>query len=630
MGLPTQYQTYIHMSRYARWNDGEKRREVWEETIDRYISFFADKYPDIPAQVWEEAATAILDLEVMPSMRCLMSAGKALARDNVAGFNCSYLAIDSLRSFDELMYILMCGTGVGFSVERKNVKKIPAIAEEFNDTESTIVVADSKIGWAKALRELYSLLHTGQIPSIDYSRIRPAGAVLKTFGGRASGPEPLKDLFNFSINIFRNAAGRQLTSIECHDLVCKIAEIVVVGGVRRSALISLSDIDDDRMRAAKVGSWWENDVQRALANNSAVYKCKPDMNLFMKEWSSLYESKSGERGIFNRSASEEQARRNGRRDVDGWDYGTNPCSEIILRSNQFCNLSEVVVRAGDTAESLERKVRVATFFGTLQSGLTDLRYLSKKWKNNTQEECLLGVSLTGIMDNKLMAKPSKELKELLNHLRDVAVEENKKWAKRLGVNQSVAITCVKPSGTVSQLVDSASGIHTRHSPYYIRTIRADKKDPLAQFMVDQGFPVEDDVTKPEYNHVFSFPVKAPKNALFRDSLTAIEHMELWLLYAEEWCEHKPSVTISVKEDEWMEVGAFTYKEFDRLSGVSFLPYSDHTYQQAPYTDCTKEEYEELLAKMPKDVNWDGLSILEKSDHTTAMQELACVGGSCEI
>jgi len=630
MSLPSQYQGYIHMSRYARWNNEEKRREVWEETIDRYITFFAEKFPEIKPQFWEEAATAMLDLDVMPSMRCLMSAGKALARDNVAGFNCSYLAIDNLRSFDELMYVLMCGTGVGFSVERKNVKKIPSVAEEFTNSESTIVVADSKIGWAKALRELYSLLHTGQVPSVDYSRIRPAGAVLKTFGGRASGPEPLKDLFEFSINIFRNAAGRQLTSIECHDLVCKIAEIVVVGGVRRSALISLSDIDDDRMRAAKVGSWWENNVQRALANNSAVYKCKPDMNLFMKEWVSLYESKSGERGIFNRAASYGQAQKNGRRDCEGYEYGTNPCSEIILRDKQFCNLSEVVVREGDDAESLEKKVRIATFFGTLQSSLTDMRYLSKKWIKNTAEECLLGVSLTGIMDNEFMSKPSPELKELLNHLRDVAVDENKKWANKLGINQSVAITCVKPSGTVSQLVDSASGIHTRHSPYYVRTIRADKKDPLAQFMVEQGFPVEDDVTKPEYNYVFSFPVKAPKGALFRDSLTAIEHMELWLLYAEEWCEHKPSVTISVKEEEWMEVGAFTYKEFDRLSGVSFLPYSDHTYQQAPYQDCTEEEYNELVAKMPKDVNWDDLAKFEESDHTTATQELACVGGNCEI
>lgn len=630
MGLPTQYQQYIHLSRYARWNYDNKRRETWEETIDRYITFFADKYPSVPVKQWEEVATAILDLEVMPSMRCIMSAGKALELDNVAGFNCSYLQIDSLRSFDELMYVLMCGTGVGFSVEREFIKKIPPIAEEFNDTDTTIIVPDSKIGWAKSLRELYSLLQAGQVPKIDYTRIRPAGSVLKTFGGRASGPQPLTDLFKFSIGVFRGAAGRKLTSIECHDLVCKIAEIVVVGGVRRSALISLSDIDDERMRSAKVGQWWEDNVQRALANNSAVYKCKPDMNLFMKEWVSLYESKSGERGIFNRDASTKQAERNGRRDTDGYDYGTNPCSEIILRNNQFCNLSEVVIRPEDTAKSLERKVRLASFLGTIQSGLTDMRYLSKRWINNTKEEALLGVSLTGILDNKMMSNNTDRLQDVLGKLKGAAVDENSKWAKKLRLNPSVAITCVKPSGTVSQLVDSASGIHTRHSPYYIRTVRADKKDPLAKFMVDRGFPVEDDVTKPEYNHVFSFPVKAPNGALFREDLSAIQHMKLWLTYAEHWCEHKPSVTISVKEEEWMEVGAFTYEVFDKLSGVSFLPYSEHTYQQAPYQECDKKTYNELVKRMPKDIDWEDVAKYEEEDHTTGSQELACVGTSCEI
>jgi len=625
------YQQYIHKSRYARWNYAEQRRETWEETIDRYITFFAERFPDIPNAQWERSAEAIYNLEVMPSMRCLMTAGPALERDHVAGFNCSYLAIDSLRSFDELMYILMCGTGVGFSVERDNTKKIAPIAEEFNETDTTIIVADSKVGWAKALRELFSLLHSGQIPSVDYSRVRPAGALLKTFGGRASGPGPLRDLFEFSINIFRNAAGRKLTSIECHDLVCKIAEIVVVGGVRRSALISLSDIDDERMRSAKVGQWWETNVQRALANNSAVYKCKPDMNLFMKEWVSLYESKSGERGIFNRDASIQQAGKNGRRDTVGHQYGTNPCSEIILRDKQFCNLSEVVVRTGDDPASLERKVRLASFFGTLQSSLIDFRYLSKKWRDNTQEESLLGLSLTGIMDNKLMCNASDRLEDVLNKLKKVSIDENRKWARKIGVNPSVAITCVKPSGTVSQLVDSASGIHTRHSPYYIRTIRGDKKDPLAQFMAETGFPVEDDVTKPEYNHVFSFPVKAPKGSLTREDITAVEHLKLWMLYAEHWCEHKPSVTISVKEEEWMEVGAYVYKHFDRLSGVSFLPHSEHTYQQAPYQECTEKEYKEFVKKMPKDIDWDKLSEYEKEDHTIAAQTLACnAPGGCEI
>ena len=628
--LPTEYQSYIHLSRYSRWRYEDTRRETWPETIDRYISFFAEKYPSIPEGQWEKSASSILNLEVMPSMRCLMTAGKALARDNVAGFNCSYLTIDSLRAFDELMYVLMCGTGVGFSVERKNIEQIPPVAETFNTTDTEIVVADSKYGWARALRQLYSLLHAGEIPRINYSRIRPAGSPLKTFGGRASGAAPLRDLFEFSIRTFQGAAGRSLTSLECHDLVCKIAQIVVVGGVRRSALISLSDLDDERMRKAKFGEWWAQDSQRSLANNSAVYNEKPDMSTFMEEWRSLYESKSGERGIFSRSASVSQAARNERRNTD-FEFGTNPCSEIILRPKQFCNLSEVVVRAEDSREDLRRKVRDAAFFGTLQSGLTDLKYLSKAWKHNTEEECLLGVSLTGILDNKMMANRTKDdLAEVLDDLKQTAIKENIRWASALKLNHSTAITCVKPSGTVSQLVDSASGIHTRHSKHYIRTIRADKKDPVAKFMVDAGFPVEDDIMNPEHNYVFSFPQKAPKGALCRDDLTAIEHLDLWLTYAEHWCEHKPSITISVKEHEWMEVGAYCYKVFDKLSGVSFLPHDGGTYQQAPYQECTKEEYEKAKKAMPKDVDWYKVGEYEKEDHTTASQELACVGNNCEV
>jgi len=558
--------------------------------------------------------------------------------------NCSYVAVDSLRSFDEILYILMNGTGVGFSVEKKYVNQLPIIAEEFYDTDSTVVVADSKLGWAKALKELIHLLASGQIPRWDVSKIRPAGAPLKTFGGRASGPAVLVDLFDFVTRVFRNAAGRRLTTLECHDIVCKIAEIVVVGGVRRSALISLSDLSDDLMRSAKSGQWWESNPQRALANNSFVGNGHIDTGVFLKEWLSLYESKSGERGIFSRTAAQNQASYNGRRD-ETLDFGTNPCSEIILRNREFCNLSEVVVRATDSVETLKEKVRIATILGTFQSTLTDFRYLSKKWKENCEEERLLGVSLTGIMDNALtnslpsstngmpieiMANDDYELPGILQELKRVAVETNKEWAEKLGINQSTAITCVKPSGTVSQLVDSASGIHSRHAPYYIRTIRADKKDPLAKLMIDLGFPYEDDVMKPDHTYVFSFPVKSPSDAVYREDRTAIEQLELWKVYQDNWCEHKPSITISVKEDEWVEVGAWVFNNFDRMSGVSFLPFTDHVYKQAPYQDATEEEYKELLEIMPDGIDWNLLKDYENVDETIGSQELACVAGNCEI
>ena len=646
----TQYMEYIHLSRYARWNQEEKRRETWEETVDRYGQFFFDRLPESNNDIeintsFGEAIQAIKDLEVMPSMRSLMTAGPALDRDNVAGYNCAYVAVDHPRVFDEICYILMCGTGVGFSVERQYITKLPEIAEEFDETDTCITVRDSKIGWASAYRELVALLYNGRIPTWDTGRIRPAGARLKTFGGRASGPEPLEDLFRFTVEIFKGAAGRKLTSIECHDLVCKVADIVVVGGVRRSALISLSNLTDERMRVAKSGQWWEENGQRALANNSVSYTEKPDIGIFMKEWSALYESKSGERGIFNREAARYIAGKSGRRD-NGFDFGTNPCSEIILRSGQFCNLTEVVVRATDTLDDLKRKVRVATILGTLQSTLTNFRYLRSHWKRNTEEERLLGVSLTGIMDHPLLSGSEKwyrtigetttvtnqefTLEEALQQLKEVAIETNKEWSNNLGIPQSTAITCVKPSGTVSQLVDSASGIHTRHSSYYIRTVRADKKDPLAQFMVSQGFPVEDDVTKPDHNHVFSFPVKAPEGSITRDDRTAIEQLELWKVYQENWCEHKPSVTISVKEAEWMDVGAWCYANFDILSGVSFLPHSDHTYRQAPYQEITEEEYLSLVDSMPREVSWEGMRDFEEDDMTTGSQEYSCTGGACEI
>ena len=633
MSLPTSYQQYIHLSRYARFDYDKNRRETWDETVDRYFDFFQEHIEEMCDTKLTKAhidpvKDAVLNLKVMPSMRCLMTAGEALKRENVSGYNCSYIAVDTLRAFDEMLYVLMNGTGVGFSVERQYVNELPRINDEFHDTDTVIVVSDSKLGWAKALRELIFLLAAGQVPQWNLSRVRPAGAPLKTFGGRASGPQPLEDLFRFCIEVFKNAAGRKLTSLEAHDICCKIAEVVVVGGVRRSALISLSNLSDDRMRHAKAGRWWESNVQRALANNSACYTEKPDMGIFMEEWKSLYESKSGERGIFNREAAKKQASKNGRRDPD-FDFGTNPCSEIILRDREFCNLSEVVVREDDTEETLLEKVRVATIIGTWQSTLTNFRYLNRKWGENCEEERLLGVSMTGIMDNELTNGKKGNLPELLKKLRQEAVNTNIKWAKKLGIPVSAAITCVKPSGTVSQLTDSASGIHARHNPYYIRTVRADKKDPLAKMMFDAGFPVEDDVTKPEHTYVFSFPMKGPAKGVYRKEMSAVEQLEIWKVYQENWCEHKPSVTVSVKEHEWMNVGSWVYDNFDMMSGVSFLPMSDHSYRQAPYQDCTKIEYNELMKKMP-DVDWSKLSDYENVDMTSGSQELACAAGACEV
>lgn len=585
---------------------------------------------------------SMLDLNVMGSMRVAMTAGEALERDNVAGFNCSYAAVDNPRVFDEILYVLMCGTGVGFSVERQYIQHLPVVAEDFHDTDTTLVVADSKIGWAKSFRELISLLYQGQVPKWDASKVRAAGERLKTFGGRASGPQPLVDLFEFAVKTFKAAAGRRLSSLECHDIVCKVADIVVVGGVRRSALISLSNLTDNRMRHAKdnlyyqdaQGQWQCSEPQRALANNSVAYTEKPDVGTFLEEWRSLYESRSGERGIFNRVASQKAAARSQRRDVD-YDFGTNPCSEIILRSKQFCNLSEVVVRPTDTLDSLKRKVRLATILGTLQATLTDFRYLSKSWKQNTEEEALLGVSLTGIMDHHVLngsESPNdwEHLDVVLTQLKEVAVETNKEWAARLGINQSTAITCVKPSGTVSQLVDSASGIHPRHSQYYIRTVRTDKKDPLYQFMRDQGFYIEDAIGKEQSTAVIHFPMKAPEGSVFRNDRGAIEQLELWKIYAEHWCEHKPSVTVYVKEDEWLDVGAWVYKNFDLVSGVSFLPFDGGVYPQAPYQDLTKEQYEEWVAKTPSNIDWSLLSNYESDDQTVNTKELACVAGVCEI
>ena len=631
------YENFIALSRYARWIPEENRRETWGETVDRYFGFMLNHLeknhnytPD--KKLIEDLKNAVYDRSVMPSMRAVMTAGAALDRDHVAGYNCSFVPVDNPRSFDETMYILMCGTGVGFSVEYKYVNKLPAVPESFEKSTTVIVVEDSKTGWAKSYRELLAMLWAGQVPSIDVSKLRPAGARLKTMGGRSSGPQPLINLFDFTIAKFKAAAGRQLKPIEAHDIMCKIGEVVVVGGVRRSAMISLSNINDIEMAAAKSGNWWENNSQRALSNNSVAYSRKPEMEQFIAEWKNLYDSKSGERGIYNVAAAQKQAARWGRRDPE-IHYGTNPCSEIILRPYQFCNLSEVVIRENDTAKTVAEKVRLATILGTWQSTLTDFKYLRKIWKDNTEEERLLGVSLTGQFGNKFFSGKENlnKLQETLEGLREYARETNKEEAAKIGINESAAITCVKPSGTVSQLVGVSSGMHPWHSQYYIRTVRGDKKDPLSTFLKEVGIPVEDDFMKPNDTYVFSFPVKAPEGAILRNDLTAIEHLNTWLVYQRAWCEHKPSITVSVKEDEWMEVGAWVYKHFDEVSGISFLPHSDHSYKQAPYQEVTETEYLELLAKMPSSIRWEDLSFYETEDGTSGTQTLACTSdGNCEI
>ena len=621
----TDYQRFIHASRYARWLPEENRRETWKETVDRYTGFFKNRFPDtFPA---DDVNKAIHNLDVMPSMRCLMTAGPALERDEIAGYNCSFVAIDSPKAFDEVMYILMCGTGVGFSVERQFTNNLPSIAEEFHETDTTVRVKDSRIGWASAYRELISLLYSGRLPKWDTSGIRAAGTRLKTFGGRASGPKPLEDLFIFTVHTFKKAAGRKLNSLECHDLVCKVADIVIVGGVRRSALISLSNLTDDRMRNAKNGAWWESDVQRALANNSVAYTERPDVGIFLKEWTTLYESKSGERGIFNRVAATKKASSNGRRDVEGFEYGTNPCGEIILRSKGLCNLSEIVIRESDTLADLKEKVRVATIIGTFQSTLTNFRYLRSDWRKNQEEERLLGVSMTGIMDHPVLSKPTDETIKWLTELREYAIQTNKEWADKLGIPHSAAITTVKPSGTVSQLVGCSSGIHPAYSSHYIRTVRMDNKDPLTLFFKSQGVPNEPDVTKPSDITVFSFPQKGTNSGVTRNETNAVEQLKLYSVYQKYWTEHNPSITVYYKDDEFLNIGAWIYNNFSDVSGVSLLPHSDHVYKQAPYQEITEEEYNASVASFPN-IDWGNLK--EEEDTTTGTQELACVSGVCEV
>ena len=617
------YQKVIANSRYARYIPELKRRETWLETVDRLITFIDKNAPELHS-VTPKLRKSIENLDVMPSMRLMMSAGEACSRDNIAAYNCSYLAVNNKRAFSECLYILMNGTGVGFSCERQEISHLPIIPDELHRSKDTIVVGDSKLGWAKAFKKLLSSLWEGDIPTLDYSQVRPAGDRLKVFGGRASGPEPLKRLFTCVTETFTLAKGRKLTSIEVHDIMCMIGEIVVVGGVRRSALISLSNLTDKRMREAKIGAWYNDYAWRGLANNSVAYTEKPDVETFMDEWISLVKSKSGERGIFNRVAAQTQAAKWGRRSKD-LSYGTNPCSEIILRDKQFCNLTEVVIREGDTEATLRSKIQLATILGTFQATLTDFKFLSQEWKQNTEEERLLGVSMTGIMDAKITSNPDPKM---LERLRDEARKTNEKYAALLSIPSSASITCIKPSGTVSQLVDSASGIHARHNDYYIRRIRMDKKDPIYSYLKDQGVSVEDEQFRPDSTAVFSFPIKAPKGALLRDSMTALEQLENWLLYQRHWCEHKPSVTISVKDEEWMDVGAWVWKYFDEISGISFLPYSDHSYVQAPYEDCTLEEYNSLRKGTPEDI--DFTKFIEEDDNTISAQTLACVGGACEI
>ena len=620
----TDYQRFIHTSRYARWVPAENRRETWEETVSRYTGFFKKRFDIFPE---DKVNKAIRELKVMPSMRCLMTAGPALERDEIAGYNCSYVAIDNPKAFDEVMYILMCGTGVGFSVERQFTSNLPVVAEEFHETDTSIRVKDSRIGWASAYRELISLLYSGRVPKWDTSGVRPAGSRLRTFGGRASGPKPLEDLFAFTIHTFKRAAGRKLNSLECHDLVCKVADIVIVGGVRRSALISLSNLTDDRMRNAKNGAWWEDNVQRALANNSVSYTEKPDVGIFLKEWNTLYESKSGERGIFNRVAATKKATSNGRRDVDGYDYGTNPCGEIILRSKGVCNLSEVVIREKDTLADLKEKIEVATIVGTFQSTLTNFRYLRSEWKKNQEEERLLGVSMTGIMDHPVLSQASNECIEWLKELREHAITINKEWADKLGIPQSVAITTVKPSGTVSQLVGCSSGIHPAYSKHYIRTVRMDNKDPLTAFFKEQNIPNEPDVTKPNDITIFSFPQQGSKSGITRNETNALEQLKLYSVYQKYWTEHNPSITVYYRDDEFLDVGAWIYNNFSDVSGVSLLPHSDHVYKQAPYQEVTEEFYNEFVRTSPV-VDWSKFK--EEEDTTTGTQELACSSGVCEV
>ncbi len=633
MTTMTQYQNFIFVSRYAKWREADNRRETWAETVDRYIEFFKAhlvKYNVDPKnEVYANVREAIYNLDVMPSMRALMTAGPALERSHMAGFNCSFVAIDHPRAFDEILWILANGTGVGFSVERSSVEQLPTIPNRMNKTAKVIEVEDSREGWASAYRALIENLYMGYVPSFDVSAVRPAGARLKTFGGRASGPGPLLDLFTFTIDTFTAAQGRRLSPLEVHDVVCKIGEVIVSGGVRRSALISLSDVSNYEMAKAKSGSWWENNGQRALANNSAIYDYKPTPELFLREWGNLIESQSGERGLFNREGVRNAAPARRRGDLL---VGTNPCGEIALRNMGLCNLTDVVIKPHDTEADIRHKVRIAAIIGTWQSTLTEFPYVRPGWRENAEDERLLGVGLTGIYGNRLFNNPNDpRLSQRLDSLRNSAVQMNARWAETLGINPAAAVTTIKPSGTVSQLTGVASGIHPLYAPYYIRTVRGANTDPLVQLMKDSGVPHEPDVMAPDKTTVFSFPIAAPKHAVTRTDVSALDHLALYKVYREHWAEHTVSITVNVKPEEWVAVAAWVYENWNSLAGVSFLPYSEHTYQQAPYTEVSADEYEAAVAKMPKSVRFEDLAFYEREDGTTGARELACSSDTgCEV
>lgn len=637
--LPTDYQNYIAKSRYARFLDSEGRREHWDETVTRYLDYFEQDLDErhgykVPATLRSELYSAIHDLHVMPSMRALMTAGEAAKRENLAVYNCAYLPLDRPRAFAEALYILMCGTGVGFSVERQYANMLPEVPSDFSRTAFDIVVGDSKMGWAVAFEDLLTCLYAGTIPHIIYDEIRSAGERLKVFGGRASGPEPLQRLFEFTIRTFRNAAGRKLNSLECHEIATMTGDIVVVGGVRRSAEISLSNLSDPRMRDAKSGDWRAHKPHLQLANNSVAYTEKPDVGAFMAEWHSIYMSKSGERGIFNRVGAQKKVLRLGRRD-HRFDFGVNPCGEIILRPRGLCNLSESVVRRNDSLAELREKARLAAILGTWQATQTRFGFVEPDWRKNAEEERLLGVSQTGIYDNPMMRGDMgmEALGRQLHDLKGVVLSTNREMAYEIGISPSAAATTVKPSGTVSQLVNSPSGIHQGHAPYYIRRVSADNKDPVTQFMIDSGIPNEPHATKPNDMTVFSFPIALAHDTVTREQVTAIQHLELVKLYNNVWSEHAVSCTVSIKEHEWPEVGGWVYNNFDDVVGLAFLPHfaEDSSYTQMPYETIDKWQYEDLLAKMPKALDWSKLAEYEAGEDTvTGTREFACQGNTCEI
>lgn len=622
-----QFQEFVVTRSYCKWRDDLNRRETWGECVDRYYDYFTERFPEIVGDEWNDIRKSTTDREVFPSMRALMTAGSAAEVDDTCLYNCSYLPINSIRAFSDVLYILCCGTGVGFSCEKMETSQLPDIPSIQRDDKMVIKVPDSRKGWADSLKELMSALYIGIHPTWDTSEVRPKGARLKTFGGRASGPEPLERLFKFVVNLFYEAEGRKLMPIEVHDIVCMIGEIVISGGVRRSALISLSDLDDREMAKAKSGAWWETSGHRALSNNSAVYTAKPSMGRYMEEWSSLYDSHSGERGICNREAMDKIATTAGR---ESCNWGTNPCSEIILRPKQFCNLTEVVIRPYDNKTSLKRKVRQAAILGTIQSACTRFTYLDADWKKNCEDERLLGISFTGIYDSKLMSDPTSGLAILLDELRTIAKETNREWADKLGISYAKSLTCCKPSGTTSCVAGTSSGIHPRYSDYYIRRVRIDTDNPLCVFMKDNGLPNEIDLHHPDTTTIFAFPTKAPENSYTYKNYNPIDHLELWMHYQKHWCDHKPSVTINYTDDSFMDIGQWVFNNWDWVSGISFLPHTDHVYEQAPFEEISEEAYLESIKQVPNDIDWSRLSSYEVEDTTVNSHSLACTGGACEL